>query len=472
MARVGVIVVSYRSDPEPLFTSVASSRHEVRWYIFVHGQDAGLRSKLDAFAAGNNSRYLPYGVNRGVACSWNEGLLASVSDGSDVTIILNDDLFFYDDGFDQFVDFILSEKQRVPDFGLITVYGKEAGAASAGTASVKAGPQDAACMAIGQWALDRVGYFDENFWPAYWEDVDYFYRLELTGLPRLCDQRTLLEHRRSGTARNDRLISLLHQQRWLRNRQYYIKKWGGAWGEEMFRHPFNDRTLDRFIAPENRATPFGPRYDRTDLGSATSAGFLEGNFSEELLAILHRHGAIVRHYLEWGSGESTAAMAEYAKANGAELFLSIDHVAQRLRQTAANIAKHRFLHFRFIDCENLAKSNTDIAYISYPLHLGTQFDVIVIAGKWRMECALSAAAVLAPDGLVIVHDEDRARFRAMRRLLGDDRIAPGTGSAAVVDEWERARDRALRELYEVVEERRQFLVLRHKHPKAELRRRC
>ena len=41
MSKIGVIIISYNADPEPLFNSLKSKRHDVRPYIFLHSQDVG-----------------------------------------------------------------------------------------------------------------------------------------------------------------------------------------------------------------------------------------------------------------------------------------------------------------------------------------------------------------------------------------------------------------------------------------------
>ena len=39
-------------------------------------------------------------------------------------------------------------------------------------------------FAINVWAISKVGWFDENFYPAYKEDQDYAYRCRLAGVQR------------------------------------------------------------------------------------------------------------------------------------------------------------------------------------------------------------------------------------------------------------------------------------------------
>ena len=442
MSRIGVIVISYNADPEPLFNSILSSKHDVRSYVFLHGQDARLRAKLEAIIASTNSRYFPYGANRGVSRSWNEGLHASFDDGNEATLLVNDDLFFYEGGFDEFADFVLSERRRVPHFGTISAFGMDTGTAGpvgAGKFYQRPHWQGAACMAVGEGAIEAIGYFDQNFWPAYFEDADYFRRLELSGIPTLWDERILLEHNRSQTIRADFLLKRLHDERTRRNEQYYIRKWGGlrGWGgpdappgQELFTHPFNDPSIGCAIPLAAIEAPYGANYDRRDLAEVTT-GMLGDSMPEELLSLLNRHAVSARRLLEWGTGDNTAIMTGFAHIRGAELFLSIDHRAEHLRAVVEQLPRYAFLHARFIDAEELSEfgSDIDIAYVAYPSLLGIGFDVILIAGRWRMECAMLARTLLEPDGIVVFHD------------------------------WKHRRYEPLRELFQVLEESREFLVL-------------
>jgi hypothetical protein len=442
MSKIGVVVISYNADPEPLFNSLRSNRHDVRPYIFLHSQEVGLKAKLSDIAAATGALYFPYGVNRGVARSWNDGLSRSFNDGNDATLLINDDLFFYGGGFDAFADFVVSESRRVPEFGTISTFGLDtgtSGAVGAGKFYQRPHWQGAACMAIGPNAIETVGYFDQNFWPAYFEDADYFRRLELSGIPNLWDERILLEHNRSQTVRTDFLLKQLHDERIRRNERYYIRKWGGlrGWGgpdappgQELFAHPFNDPSIGYAIPFAAIEAPYGSTYDRRDLGRAAT-GILGDNMQEELLSLLNRHAVSARRLLEWGTGDNTAIMTGFAHIRGAELLVSIDHREEHLRTVVAQLPRYPFLHPRFIDAEELSEtgSDIDIAYVAYPSMLGIRFDMILIAGRWRMECAMLARTLLEPDGTVVFHD------------------------------WKHRRYEPLRELFQVLEESKEFLVL-------------
>ncbi|MBV8157017.1 MAG: hypothetical protein JO278_05135 [Dyella sp.] len=132
--------------------------------------------------------------NRGIARSWNDGIIESCLDGSDLTILVNDDITFRPNGFDDFVDFI----NERPDFGLAFLLGFEADG-SPHHGEVRS--QDFACFAFGRSAFTEVGAFDENFFPAYSEDIDYGHRARRLGLPIDVDARVHVEHARNRTAR-------------------------------------------------------------------------------------------------------------------------------------------------------------------------------------------------------------------------------------------------------------------------------
>jgi GT2 family glycosyltransferase len=82
----------------------------------------------------------------------------------------------------------------------------------------------------------KTGPFDENFFPAYFEDNDYFYRMVLNG-SNVSFNAILnpLVYRNSMTIAKEPHLNNGFEK----NRQYYITKWGGEPGKEMYSTPFN-----------------------------------------------------------------------------------------------------------------------------------------------------------------------------------------------------------------------------------------
>lgn len=97
--------------------------------------------------------------------------------------------------------------------------------------------------------LRTVGLFDENFHPAYCEDVDLRYRARLAGVPTsFLDTETT----HIGSVCYQRDARYVHQnsRSYPRNVAYYEAKWGGPMGRERYETPFDrggsvaDWTLD------------------------------------------------------------------------------------------------------------------------------------------------------------------------------------------------------------------------------------
>lgn len=104
--------------------------------------------------------------------------------------------------------------------------------------------------------IETVGWFDENFYPAYKEDQDYSYRCEIAAVKRLpVIPNCGADHVGSATIRSDPEYarSNVLTQRW--NSLYYRMKWGGEVGTEKFQKPFNNQNVDHrwWPKPKNSA---------------------------------------------------------------------------------------------------------------------------------------------------------------------------------------------------------------------------
>ena len=84
--------------------------------------------------------------------------------------------------------------------------------------------------------VDTVGYFDENFAPAYFEDDDMAYRIKLAG-KRMVNIPESVYHQVQGTQDYDE-VPVVPRNIWDRNEAYYRAKWGGHGGAETYTTPF------------------------------------------------------------------------------------------------------------------------------------------------------------------------------------------------------------------------------------------
>jgi glycosyltransferase involved in cell wall biosynthesis len=95
-------------------------------------------------------------------------------------------------------------------------------------------------------AIRRVGWFDENFYPAYKEDQDFRYRYGLAGLRRIKGEELGVgaDHLGSQTIFSDPEYLARNGETLRWNVPYYVAKWGGDAGAETFTSPFGRRDRD------------------------------------------------------------------------------------------------------------------------------------------------------------------------------------------------------------------------------------
>jgi GT2 family glycosyltransferase len=154
--------------------------------------------------------------NLGVAGSWNYALRAYPEAN---VVLVNDDVIMPRVAVEQMVEAAL--EHRVPThvrLGDFTVHMHTPG------------------------IVDIVGWYDERFWPAYYEDLDYFYRLARAGV-RMVNLPIEVPGDRNGTwSRAPRRLGRQLEKGHRRNARYYRRKWGGNPGHERYLCPFDGKT--------------------------------------------------------------------------------------------------------------------------------------------------------------------------------------------------------------------------------------
>lgn len=105
---------------------------------------------------------------------------------------------------------------------------------------------------------ERFGTFDENFWPAYYEDCDYRVRMKLGGVtshPYALQGLPPLPHGKPKDGGTDYAAML--QGCGLLNRAYWKRKWGNRnYDHSLYKTPYNDHRVtvkDWVWYPEERA---------------------------------------------------------------------------------------------------------------------------------------------------------------------------------------------------------------------------
>lgn len=228
MAKIGFITVPYltveehRKKMTRTYNSIESKEHDIYKIAIVNGaseEDLELIRSFNDYTEVNDENCL--------AKAWNKGIKEARDEGCDLYIISNLDVILNKDTIDELVkteDLMLWSpyEVRITD-GAVVSYQTN-------------GFLSFSFFAIKPECVDKVGYFDEAFKPLYWEDVDYGYRMKLQGLRYEGVPTCSFKHYGS-SAINDAKIDIMPS--YIKNMQYYISKWGGGRGQEVFKTPFN-----------------------------------------------------------------------------------------------------------------------------------------------------------------------------------------------------------------------------------------
>ena len=254
--KITIVVICYSSIAciQSLGALRKDMRQEVECELFLHSRQPAAEQGCAEFASCPGVHYRDYGVNRGVSVSWNEGILAAQARGAEVIIVVNDDIAFAAGDIEKIAARAVAHRDSyiISCAGTHLVYGR------------RLPSMGYSCFAINPVALEKLGCFDENIFPAYCEDQDYAYRAQLAGMHEQNCADTNLTHMGSASIRSSPLLLGQNAITQGKNLAYYRQKWGGMAGAETFRVPFNNPRLSIRIAPENRGSPYGPAYDRHD----------------------------------------------------------------------------------------------------------------------------------------------------------------------------------------------------------------
>ena len=188
--------------------------------VILNGNPDETRSCL----SGRDVSYVDPGCNLGVAASWN--FIIRARPAAPWWMIVNADIEFGAGDLER-----LAEVMHDPAPQLACLF--EFGA-----------------FAINQAAVDKVGWFDENFHPIYFEDNDYRRRCALSGVPI----RSLISRTRHDNSSTIASGFARHNERTFpTNLDYYVKKWGGPPNHETVTAP-QTPVLDRRRLVDNAWT--------------------------------------------------------------------------------------------------------------------------------------------------------------------------------------------------------------------------
>lgn len=115
------------------------------------------------------------------------------------------------------------------------------------------------CFVIKPEIFDVVGYWEEGFYPAYFEDNCYARTIDMKAPDRIAFVPANFVHIGSQTVNRFSKEDLArHHEYFDINRQRYIAMWGGPPGKETYAEPWNGTDGD--MSAKGRLGPFRPEH--------------------------------------------------------------------------------------------------------------------------------------------------------------------------------------------------------------------
>jgi GT2 family glycosyltransferase len=183
-------------------------------------------------------------VERSVAGAWNHGIGHALGEGADMVCVTGNDVIVEPDCLDRLIAFGAD-----PVHAKIAVWsGVNVRDQPQPDPSLVADGCDFACFVLRRQTIERHGWFDAGYKPAYAEDNDYYTRVVLGGEDCRVVCAARFYHHGSMTIRLDPEAAH-HVRHWFEaNLRRYREKWGAATMpstraevlRDCYRHPYND----------------------------------------------------------------------------------------------------------------------------------------------------------------------------------------------------------------------------------------
>lgn len=225
------------------FLGTIKTNRDYRLIIINNGSIDRTREYLASIAENNRVDIINLFKNEGVAYAWNFGIkLAIQKYNSKYLFIPNNDVLLNENTIDKLIEIIRDGKIM-----LVSATNRNDGKLRPENLKYQLVPSekelkeepDFSCFMIKKETVEKIGLFDENFKPAYFEDNDYHYRIRLAGYKAVKDNQNIYYHFGSMTIRENDEAKMFSNTRYLLNKEYYRGKWGGYPGQEIYDKPWN-----------------------------------------------------------------------------------------------------------------------------------------------------------------------------------------------------------------------------------------
>jgi hypothetical protein len=309
---VGIPTLNRYDCLEKLIESISNNSIQPEKILIIDngGKYSSTRSSVEIIK--------PY-HNLGVSASWN--LLLKIADPLNI-IICNDDITLSKDSLEKITktegDIILASDI----FGFC-------------------------CFLLKHHVWKDIGLFDESFYPGYYEDNDYAYRISLSKHKR---QNVEINAKHVGSAT---INSFDANQRAVFNSQfaacqnYFIRKWGGLPGKEKFISPFNNMPSSCGSIKELRELCYAR-------ACATTSDI------NEHCPILYELAKECKHITEFGTSQGNSTIA-FLNAQPKKL-VCYNSIKPPSAETLRPLAEKTEFVFKEADILNIEIDSTDMLF--------------------------------------------------------------------------------------------------------------
>ena len=199
--RLGILAVpfflvdTHRAYAELTLSTVQSSHEVVRIAVINRcrpekGDDSWIRQQFDTVLT-NDQNIL--------ARAWNQGIEVAFAQGCDYVAVINLDVLFHPEHFDNLIAFAEETKDKMLLWSGCGVAEPELVSAGQSPGIDTFNEVDFCAFLVDRRLFEVVGQFDEQFAPAYHEDKDMLYRMKLSGERGLATRRAAFFHFERGT---------------------------------------------------------------------------------------------------------------------------------------------------------------------------------------------------------------------------------------------------------------------------------
>jgi len=224
------------------FLNTLTGKASLKMVLINNGSTDGTEEYFESIKNDLNTIIFNFRENKGVSGAWNFGIYhAMVKLDCSYFLVVNNDIILHPEAVK-----VMIQTLSLPKVVMATatdVSGKIPIAEHILKMSLPEKEEltecpDFSCFMVKKETVEKVGWFDEKFFPAYFEDNDYHHRIKLAGLLAYKSSRALFYHYGSRTIKGSEEVKTKCNIGYSVNREYYKEKWGGEPVKETFKTPF------------------------------------------------------------------------------------------------------------------------------------------------------------------------------------------------------------------------------------------